>query len=337
MTAEYREEPCRSALNRVSGMPFDWSLNPYMGCAHRCTFCYVRAFERRADRPSDDRYGRSIRVKTNVVEVLRRELARKRWAREGVVIGAATDPYQPAEGRYRLTRGCIEALSAVRNPLSIITRGPLIVRDIDVLSDASRTAEVTVTFSIPTLDPTIWRTTEPATAPPRQRLRALRRLVDAGINASVGMAPILPGLSDRPELLADVVRAARDAGATSIWTNVVHIRPGTREHFLESLARDWPELRPRYERLYAGRAYPSKDMVEPVRREVAELRDRFGIADRRAVRFMPAADAGPAEEQLALEAFGFGEDATVGPTSQPPTDAALPRWNAPRTREQRIA
>ena len=337
MTAEYREEPCRSALNRVFGMPFDWSLNPYMGCAHRCTFCYVRAFERRADRPSDDRYGRSIRVKTNVVEVLRRELARKRWAREGVVIGAATDPYQPAEGRYRLTRGCIEALSAVRNPLSIITRGPLIVRDIDVLSEASRRAEVAVTFSIPTLDPTIWRTTEPATAPPRQRLRALRRLVDAGINASVGMAPILPGLSDRPELLADVVRAARDAGATSIWTNVVHLRPGTREHFLESLARDWPELLPRYDRLYAGRAYPSKDMVEPVRREVAELRDRFGIADRRAVRFMPAADAGPAEEQLALEAFGFGEDAAAGPTSQPPTDAALPRWNAPRTREQRIA
>ena len=337
MTAEYREEPCRSALNRVSGMPFDWSLNPYMGCAHRCTFCYVRAFERRADRPSDDRYGRSIRVKTNVVEVLRRELARKRWAREGVVIGAATDPYQPAEGRYSLTRGCIEALSAVRNPLSIITRGPLIVRDIDVLSEASRRAEVAVTFSIPTLDPTIWRTTEPATAPPRQRLRALRRLVDAGINASVGMAPILPGLSDRPELLADVVRAARDAGATSIWTNVVHLRPGTREHFLESLARDWPELLPRYDRLYAGRAYPSKDMVEPVRREVAELRDRFGIADRRAVRFMPAADAGPAEEQLALEAFGFGEDAAAGPTSQPPTDAALPRWNAPRTREQRIA
>ena len=337
MTAEYREEPCRSALNRVSGMPFDWSLNPYMGCAHRCTFCYVRAFERRADRPSDDRYGRSIRVKTNVVEVLRRELARKRWAREGVVIGAATDPYQPAEGRYRLTRGCIEALSAVRNPLSIITRGPLIVRDIDVLSEASRRAEVAVTFSIPTLDPTIWRTTEPATAPPRQRLRALRRLVDAGINASVGMAPILPGLSDRPELLADVVRAARDAGATSIWTNVVHLRPGTREHFLESLARDWPELLPRYDRLYAGRAYPSKDMVEPVRREVAELRDRFGIADRRAVRFMPAADAGPAEEQLALEAFGFGQDAAAAATSQPPTDAALPRWNAPRTREQRIA
>src|SRR6202795_761881 len=128
MTAEYREEPCRSALNRVSGMPFGWSLNPYMGCAHRCTFCYVRAFERRADRPSDDRYGQVVRVKTNVAQVLALELARPSWRRELVSLGAATDPYQPAEGRYRLTRGCLTALSSARTPLSLITRGPMVVR-----------------------------------------------------------------------------------------------------------------------------------------------------------------------------------------------------------------
>jgi DNA repair photolyase len=299
MVAEYREEPCRSALNRVRGMPFGWSLNPYMGCAHRCTFCYVRGFEKRADRPSDDRYGRSIRVKTNVVEVLRRELRRRSWAREGVVIGAATDPYQPAEGHYRLTRGCLEALGETRNPLSIITRGPLIVRDVDVLTEAARHADVSVMFSVPTLDPRIWKATEPGTAPPRQRLRALTRLVDAGINAGVGMAPILPGLSDRPELMADVVRAARDAGATSIWTGLLNLRPGTREHFLENLARDWPELLPRYERLYRGRAYLGKDEVEPVRREVAELRERFEIRDRRRVRILPTA-LPQADEQLEL-------------------------------------
>src|SRR5213076_1819497 len=153
MSVEYREEPCRSALNRVQGMGFKWSLNPYMGCVHRCTFCYVRAFERRADRPSDDRYGRTIRVKTNVGDVLRRELARASWEPESVVIGAATDPYQPAEGRYRLTRGCIQALAEARNPFGIITRGPLIVRDVDVLVEAARRAEVSVTFSVPTLDP----------------------------------------------------------------------------------------------------------------------------------------------------------------------------------------
>ncbi len=152
MRAEYREEPCKSALNRVRGMMFSWSLNPYMGCVHQCTFCYVRAFERRADRPFDDRYGTSIRVKVNIAEVLRRELARPRWEHETVAIGAATDPYQPAEGRYRLTRSCIEALLEAHNPFNIITRGPLILRDLDVLQEASRRADVGVTFSVPTLD-----------------------------------------------------------------------------------------------------------------------------------------------------------------------------------------
>lgn len=295
MRPQYREEPCRSALNRVSGMDFRWSLNPYMGCAHRCTFCYVRAFERRADRPADERYGASIRVKVNVADVLARELARPSWRREEVAIGAATDPYQPAEGWYRLTRRCLEALAAARNPFSVITRGPMIVRDVDVLQHAARRAEVDVNFSIPTLDAEIWRRTEPGTAPPRQRLRALKTLVGAGIDARVGLAPILPGISDRPELLTDVVRAARDAGATHVWCNVLFLKPGTREHFLEHLARDWPELLARYERLYA-RPYLGPRDTEPVRKLVAALRVRHGIADRRTVKLAPP----PEPEQLAL-------------------------------------
>jgi DNA repair photolyase len=293
---EYREEPCKSALNRVTGMPFSWSLNPYMGCAHRCTFCYVRAFERRADRPSDDRYGRSIRVKVNVAEVLRKELRRPSWSGEGVAIGAATDPYQPAEGRYRLTRACLEELADVANPFSLITRNPMIVRDLDVLAEASRRADVAVVFSVPTLDVDVWRKTEPGTPPPRQRLQALSRLVGAGIKAGVGMAPILPGISDRPEQLEEVVRAARQAGATSIWANLLYLRPGTREHFLENLARDWPDELERYEQLYAGRAYLSKKAAEPVRAQVAELRRRYEIADRRRARLEPS----PEPEQLAL-------------------------------------
>src|SRR5919201_1200903 len=172
---EYREEPCKVALNRVKGMPFKWSLNPYMGCVHQCTFCYVRAFEFRADRPFDDRYGASIRVKTNVVEALRRELAKATWEHESIAIGAATDPYQPAEVRYRLTRGCLEAIGEAANPFSIITRGPMIVRDVDVLPEAARRANVSVTCSIPTLDEEVWRKTEPSTAHPRQRLAALTR------------------------------------------------------------------------------------------------------------------------------------------------------------------
>ena len=268
--AEYRLEPCKSALNAVRGMPFKWSLNPYMGCVHRCTFCYVRHFEQRADRPSDDRYGRSIRVKTNVAEVLREELARPGWQRETVSIGAATDPYQPAEARFRLTRACLVELAEAWNPFSIITRGPLTVRDVDVLRQASERAEVTVHFSLPTLDERVWRTTEPGTAPPRSRLRAIRALADAGIAVGVGMAPILPGLSDRPEQLRAVVRAARAAGANSIWASVLHLRPGTREHFLEALARDGPEELGRYEALYADRAYLPATVSRPVQETVRE-------------------------------------------------------------------
>jgi DNA repair photolyase len=293
---EYREEPCRVALNKVKGMGFGWSLNPYMGCAHQCTFCYVRAFERRADRPSDDRYGSSIRVKVNIAEQLRLELSRPSWKREHVAIGAATDPYQPVEGRYRLTRACLEVLRDLRTPFHIITRGPMIVRDLDVLVEAAKRAEVSVTFSVPTLDQEIWRKTEPGTAPPQQRLNALRRLVDAGVKAGVGMAPILPGVSDRPELLADVVRAAREAGATNIWANVLFLRAGTREHFLQALARDWPEELERYERLYAKVAYLPKEEVAPVRAKVAGLKREFGIADRRRIRLEPP----PEPEQLEL-------------------------------------
>jgi len=296
MRPEYREEPCKVALNRVKGMMFKWSLNPYMGCVHRCTFCYVRAFELRADRPFDDRYGRSIRVKTNIAEVLRRQLARSTWEHETVAIGAATDPYQPAEGRYRLTRACLEALRDAANPFNIITRGPLIVRDVDVLAQAARRAEVSVTFSVPTLDDDIWRRTEPSTAHPRQRLRALRTLVDAGIRASVGMAPILPGVSDRPELLEQVVRESRAAGACGVWANLLNLRPGTREHFLEALAEDFPDQLPHYERLYAGRAYLASAETKPVRALVGQLARKHGIGDRRDLRLAPE----PEPEQLAL-------------------------------------
>lgn len=287
MRIEYREEPCKTALNPVKGMGFKWSLNPYMGCVHRCTFCYVRAFEKRADRPSDDRYGRSIRVKVNFVEQLRRELARRGWKREQVGIGAATDPYQPAEGQYRLTRGTIQVLGVARSPFNIITRGPLIVRDVDVLAEAAARCDVSVSFSVPTLDDEVWRRTEPGTAPPRQRLRALETLVDRGIRAGVNMAPILPGLSDRPEQLEEVVRAARDAGATHMWAGVLHLRPGTKEHFLDSLTKHWPALTERYGALYAAGPYLSREEQRHTLALVDTLRARHNIDDRRVRRPAP--------------------------------------------------
>ena len=282
MRVEYREEPCRSALNKVSGMPFRWSLNPYMGCVHRCTFCYVRTFEERAGRPGDDRYGTSIRVKVNVADVLRREVTRRSWQRETVAFGSATDPYQPAEGGYRLTRACMEVLLEHATPFSMITRSPLVLRDLDILTAAAAAGlAVSVTFSIPTLDRRIWRSTEPGTPPPRQRLRAVRALVDAGIPAGIGIAPILPGISDDPALLRDVVIAARDAGAAHLWWNVLHLRPGTREHFLESLARDWPEQLERYETLYAGRAYLPRAETAEIDGSMKALKAEWSTVGRR--------------------------------------------------------
>ncbi len=307
MSADYRLEPCRSALNHVTGMPFKWSLNPYMGCAHRCTFCYVRAFERRADRPSDDRYGRSVRVKTNVVSVLRAELGRPAWGHEHVVVGAATDPYQPAEGRFRLTRGCLEGLAERWTPFSIITRGPLVVRDVDVLQAAARRVRVSVSLSVPTLDDAIWRVTEPGTAPPRQRLRAVRMLADAGIRVGVALAPILPGLSDRPELLREAVRAARDAGATKLWTELVYLRPGTREHFLETLAAEWPEEAARLASLYATNAYAPRFMQQVNLTQIAKLSHEHP----RRAGLPPTIEPEVEPPRLALQ-LGLGLEAVTG-------------------------
>jgi DNA repair photolyase len=293
---EYAVVECKSALNQVKNMAFSWSLNPYTGCEHRCAFCYVRAFELRADRPSDDRYGRTVRVKINVASVLRAELSRRSWKKEMVVIGAATDPYQPAEGRFRLTRQCLETMRDFSNPAALITRGPMIVRDIDVLSELARRAELHITFSIPTLDDDVWRKTEPGTAHPRQRLRALEKLVSSGIDVGVGMAPILPGLSDRPEQLETVVKAARAAGATGLWANMLHLKDGTREHFLSVLAMHWPDLLPRYERAYRDRAYLPSSFGEKTMHEIARLRSLHGVSDRRRVVLKPP----PEPEQLSL-------------------------------------
>lgn len=252
MRAEYREEPCKNALHRVRGMPFRWSLNPYGGCLHRCTFCYVRAFELRADRPADWRYGLVIRVKTNIADRLALELARPGWRRELVAIGTATDPYQPIEGTYRLTRRCLEVLARARTPASLVTRSPLVVRDVDVLGELARRAGVSVAFSIPTLDERVWRATEPGTPPPRQRLRALERLRQAGLDAGVALAPLLPGLTDHPTSISAVLAAARDAGAAFVWAAPLRLPPGTREHFLQELRDTWPALVPVYEHRFAG-------------------------------------------------------------------------------------
>src|SRR5712672_2587541 len=208
--ARYQEVTCRSALNRVQGMPFNWTLNPYRGCTHGCHYCFARRYHVQFEMNADDEFASVILVKHNIVDVLRRELDRPAWMREQVAFGTATDPYQPIEGHYKLTRQAIQVLTRGRTPFGLVTKGPMVVRDIDVLQEQSRAAACTVYMSVPTVDENAWRILEPGTAHPLQRLRAVRTLVDAGVNAGVLMAPIVPGFSSARSKLERTVKAIAD-------------------------------------------------------------------------------------------------------------------------------
>jgi len=277
--ARYQEVACRSALNRVRGMPFDWTLNPYRGCTHGCHYCFARRYHVQFEMDSDDEFASVILVKTNFIEVLQRELDKPTWRREQVALGTATDPYQPIEGHYRLTRRAIEALARARTPVGLVTKGPMVVRDRDVLLELSRAASVTVCMSVPTVDEDAWRILEPGTAHPLQRLRAVRELVDAGVNAGVLMAPIVPGFSSSRDKLERTIKAIADHGARFVGSNVMYLQDGTRTHFMKFLAREFPAMTPRFERLYA-RKYPPDHYRNEVRAMVRMLQQRHGLSKR---------------------------------------------------------
>ncbi len=255
----------KSVMNRVSGMPFHWSINPYRGCSHGCVFCYARRTHWFLDEDGLDRWSTKIFAKVNAPEILRRELGRASWRREEVALGTATDPYQAIEGRYRITRRILEALRDARTPVGIITRSPLIQRDIEVLQQLSRAAGVTVCVSVATTDAALARKIEPGVAPPCQRLRTLRRLVDSGIRCGVLLAPILPGLTDARDSLRAVVRAARDHGAEFLGHRALHLGPVTRESYFRFLEQEFRDLIPRYTQMYAGSMLPP-----PIRRRSRE-------------------------------------------------------------------
>lgn len=274
----YRELVCKSALNRVTGMPFRWSLNPFRGCVHHCRFCFASPTHRYFDLASAEDFFGIIFVKTNLPEVLAEELSRRSWRREQVAIGTATDPYQPVEGRYRLTRRCLEAFARFRTPISLVTKGTMVLRDLDVLQELTRRAGATVCFSVPTVDGEIWRRTELGTPPPWQRLRVMERLVAGGIRAGVLMAPLLPGLSANPEQIERTVRAAAEHGTCFIGANLLHLDAGIREYFLGFLEREYPELLEGYRRLY-GTKYAPKAYQVRVERRVQEAKAIAGYDD----------------------------------------------------------
>jgi DNA repair photolyase len=277
--ARYQEVTCRSALNRVEGMPFKWTLNPYRGCTHGCHYCFARRYHVQFEMNTDDEFASVILVKRNFVEVLTRELDRPSWTREHVALGTATDPYQPIEGQYRLTRSTITALARARTPVGLVTKGPMIVRDRDVLQDLARSASCTVYMSVPTVDEDAWRVLEPGTASPLQRLRAVRELTDAGINAGVLMAPIVPGFSSARAKLERTIKAIADHGARFVGCNVMYLQDGTRTHFMKFVEREFPAMAPKFERLYAKK-YPPDAYRQQVRAMVRVLQERYGLAKR---------------------------------------------------------
>jgi DNA repair photolyase len=274
--AEYRETPCKSALNRVSGMPFRWSLNPYRGCVHGCHYCYARATHPYLGLNADEDFATKIVVKTNMPDVLRQELGRRAWPRERVAIGTATDAYQPCEGRYQLTRRCLEALRDFATPVSIVTKSTLILRDLDLLTELAQGPGATVYFTITTLDDARWRLIEPGTPPPLKRLEVLRRLTTEGVRCGVFLAPILPGITDSMASIEAVAAAAKAHGAASFGAAVLRLAPQVKEHYLAFVSETFPDLLPRYERAYAGTTI-SSDYQTALERRVARVRERRGF------------------------------------------------------------
>lgn len=258
LDTRFYEVRARSVLNRVparSRMPFSWTINPYRGCSHACIYCFARPTHQYLGFNAGRDFEREIVVKVNAPEVLRRELARPSWRHEHVALGTNTDPYQWVEGRYRLMVGIWEALRDAANPCSILTKSPLLLRDLPLMVQIAQRTTIGASLSIPTLDERAWRATEPHTPNPRARLEAVAELNRAGIPTGVLIAPLMPGVNDAPHQLEPLLQGAIDAGARSIGGVALHLRNGVKDVFMEWLRTQRPELVERYEELYRRGAY----------------------------------------------------------------------------------
>jgi len=299
---QFLEDTCKTALNRVpdaARVPFRWTINPYRGCTHSCHYCFARAFHTYLDLGVGEDFSSKIVVKTNVVEVVRRELASPKWSGETIAMGTATDPYQHCEGRYKLTRGVLQALSDFANPLSMLTKSTMILRDLDLFRELDEAAGVTVSMSVGTLDENVRRVVEPGTPPGRRRLEILARFAEAGIRTGVLVAPILPGLTDDEEHLDEIVGACAEAGVDYATPIVLHVRQGIREHFMPWVQETYPWLYPRYVELYGHRAYAPKAYQQQVAERFARVRERHKLGGH-GHREPRAAERPRRTEQLAL-------------------------------------
>jgi len=269
----FYEVRAKSILNRVpeaSRMPFRWTINPYRGCTHACVYCFARPTHTYLDLDAGRDFEREIVVKINAPERLRVELRRPSWRGEHIALGTNTDPYQWVEGRYRLMRGIWQAMIDARNPGSVLTKSPLLLRDLDLMVELSRRADFSAALSVPTIDEQAWRATEPHTPNPRARLEAVAKLTAAGIRTGVLVAPLMPGINDDPEQVREILRLCSEAGAAYVTGIALHLRRGVRQVFMEWLREERPELVARYRELYQRGAYASAGE----RRRLAALLDR---------------------------------------------------------------
>ncbi len=270
----FYEVRAKSILNRVpeaSQVPFRWTVNPFRGCSHSCNYCFARPTHTYLDFDAGRDFEREIVVKVNAPELLRAELARPSWRWEHVALGTNTDPYQWVEGRYKLMRGIWEAFRDAANPCSVLTKSPLLLRDLDLMLEINEVTDFSAALSVPTLEERAWRSTEPRTPHPRARLEAVAELVRAGIRTGILIAPIMPGINDAPEQLEPLLAAAAEAGADYVTGIALHLRKGVREVFFDWLRSERPELVPRYEALYRRGAYLP---VEERRRLTSKVRGR---------------------------------------------------------------
>jgi DNA repair photolyase len=263
MGVRFHEVKAKSALNKVhpaARMPFKYTVNPYRGCQHCCSYCFARRTHTYLDLNAGRDFEREIVVKVNVPEKLRAELARPSWKRESVALGTNTDPYQWVESRYKLMPGIWQALYDYDTPGSLVSKSPLALRDLDYLKQLAGGPGFQAFMSVPTLDERAWRETEPHTPSPRARIEAVRKMNEAGVPCGVLIAPLMPGINDTPEEVAEIVRLADDAGAISVSAVALHLRGEVKDVFFEWLEQRRPELLERYRELYAKGAYaPSKE------------------------------------------------------------------------------
>ncbi len=258
MDIRFYEVQAKSVLNRVpkqSQVPFRWTINPYRGCTHACAFCFARPTHTYLDFNARRDFEREIVVKVNAPEVARAELSKPRWGREHVAMGTNTDPYQWVEGRYRLMPGIWEAMRDTGTPASILTKSPLLLRDIDLMKEAGASANL----SIPTLEEKAWRATEPHTPHPRARIEAVAELNRAGIPCGVLIAPLMPGVNDDPKQVEEILDLCAEAGAVHVGGIALHLRGEVKDLWFEWLAEHRPDLLPRYRKLYRGGAYATKE------------------------------------------------------------------------------